>query len=253
MRLTTVGTGTAAPSQTRVNAGHLIDAGETRLLMDCGSGVVHRMAALDIDWRTITHLAITHFHYDHILDVPTLFYAWVYGTLPRRSAPLELIGPPGIEQLLEKLGGLIGDDLRTKGFPVAIRELPHGASIEAGALTVEAHKVPHTEESIAYSVRSGNRRVVYSGDTGPDAAFRAWAAHADVLLAECSLPASMAMATHMTPENCAELAAEAAPRTLVLTHFYPPVEAVDIRGIVASQFTGNVVLAADGWFTEIED
>ena len=253
MRLTTIGTGTAAPSPTRVNSGHLIEAGDTRLLMDCGSGVVHGMATLGIDWRGITHVAITHFHYDHILDVPTLFFAWVYGQLPRRAAPVELIGPPGVDALLDRLGALIGDDLRAPGFPVAVRELPHGASIEAGALRVEAHKVPHTEESIAYSVTHGGRRVVYTGDTGPDAAFRAWAAGADVLLSECSLPASMAMATHMTPVDCAELAADAKPAMLALTHFYPPVEAVDIRGIIASRFEGSVALTVDGWSIEIED
>jgi ribonuclease BN (tRNA processing enzyme) len=253
MRLTTVGTGNAAPSPRRVNAGHLVEAGQTRLLMDCGSGVVHRMATLGIDWRAITHVAITHFHYDHTLDVPTLFYAWVYGALHRRAEPVTLIGPPGTEALLQQMGALAADDLRAKGFPVAIRELAHGSAVEAGDLRVEAHKVPHTAESIAYSVTQGGRRVVYTGDTGPDPAFRAWAAGADVLLSECSLPRSMAVPTHMTPEDCAELAAEARPGVLALTHFYPPVEGEDIRGIIASRFDGAVVLAEDGWFTEIED
>ena len=57
MRLVTVGTGAAAPSPHRVCAGHLVAAGDVRLLMDCGSGVVHRMAALRLDWRAITHVA----------------------------------------------------------------------------------------------------------------------------------------------------------------------------------------------------
>lgn len=254
MHLTTVGTGTAAPSAARVNAGHLITSGDTRLLLDCGSGVVHRMAALGLDWRGVTHIALTHFHYDHLLDIPTLFYAWRYGTLPPRTEAVELIGPPGTEALLERLGTLIGEDLRQKGFPVAVRELPHGSACEAGQLRLEAHKVPHTPESIAYSVSStGGRRVVYTGDTGFDPALGIWAAGADVLLAECSLPAAMQMATHLTPELCAELAASARPGMLALTHFYPPVEREDIRGIVARRYEGDVVLATDGWFTEIED
>ena len=45
----------------------------------------------------------------------------------------------------------------------------------------------------------------------------------------------------------------AGPGMLVLTHFYPPVEAVDIRGIVAERYAGPVVLAFDGWSTVIED
>ena len=76
MRLTTIGTGTAAPSRGRVQSGHLVEAGAVRLLMDCGSGVASRMADLGVQWQTITHLAITHFHADHVVDLPTLLYAW---------------------------------------------------------------------------------------------------------------------------------------------------------------------------------
>ena len=67
MRLTTVGTGTAAPSPGRVQSGHLVDVGDVHLLMDCGSGVATRLADLAIRWQDITHLAITHFHADHVV------------------------------------------------------------------------------------------------------------------------------------------------------------------------------------------
>ena len=66
MRLTTLGTGAAAPDARRVNAGHLVEAGPVRLLLDCGSGVVHRMASVGADWSGVTHLALTHFDADHI-------------------------------------------------------------------------------------------------------------------------------------------------------------------------------------------
>ena len=70
MRLTTIGTGTAAPSRGRVQSGYLVDAGDVQLLMDCGSGITTRMADLGLPWQRITHLAITHFHADHVVDVP---------------------------------------------------------------------------------------------------------------------------------------------------------------------------------------
>ncbi len=253
MRLTTLGTGTASPSATRVNAGHLLDAGDARILLDCGSGVVHRMATVGVDWFGITHLVLTHFHPDHILDVPTLFYAWRYGTLPPRQEPVELIGPPGTDALLGRMSELIGDDLRAKGFPVRVREVQSGESVALGSVHLEARKVPHTEESVAYSMTRGGRRVVYTGDTGFDATLGSWAAGSDVLLAECSLPASMAVATHLTPEQCAELAASARPRVLVLTHFYPPVEQIDVRGIVRERFDGDIVLALDGTAVDVDE
>ena len=100
MKLTTLGTGTASPS-TRVNAGHLVEAGAVTLLMDCGSGVVHRMGEFGANWLGITHVAFTHFHPDHTLDLTTLIFAWTYGTLPPRSAPLVILGPIGTMQLIE--------------------------------------------------------------------------------------------------------------------------------------------------------
>ena len=98
----------------------------------------------------------------------------------------------------------------------------------------------------------GGRRIVYTGDTGPSAALAAWAHGCDLLVCECSLPAGMAIPEHLTPEQCGELAAVAAPRHLALTHFYPPVEQVDIRTLVGERYAGPVTLAADGWYFEIE-
>ena len=95
--------------------------------------------------------------------------------------------------------------------------------------------------------------MVYTGDTGFDAALGEWAAGCDVLLSECSLPRSLAIPTHLTPEQCGELAGIAVPGRLVLTHFYPPVEAVPIAEIVAEVYGGPVTLATDGWFIDLEE
>jgi ribonuclease BN (tRNA processing enzyme) len=140
------------------------------------------------------------------------------------------------------------------GYPVTVRELASEEAAELpGGTRLRARTVPHTAASVAYSIERAGRRVVYTGDTGFDVALGEWAAGCDVLLCECSLPAAMAIPSHLTPEQCGALAALARPRLLALTHFYPPVERVDIRTIVAEQFDGPVVLATDGWSTDIEE
>ncbi len=253
MRLTAVGTGTAAPTAHAVNPGWLLEAGPVRLLLDCGSGVVHRMAALGLDWRTLTHVAVTHFHADHISDLATLITAWRYGQLPPRSAPAEILGPEGTVAMMAKTAALFGERILAPGtFPLVVRELPVGSAVELpGGVLLEPYKVPHTAESVAYSIRLGRRRIVYTGDTGPDAGLATWAAGADVLVAECSLPRDMPVEGHLAPEDCAALAATARPGCLVLTHRYPPLDAVDVLGIVRSGFTGPVRLAHDGWSIEL--
>jgi ribonuclease BN (tRNA processing enzyme) len=248
MRLTTIGTGTAAPHPLRVAAAHLVEAGDVRLLLDCGSGAVHRMANLGVAWSDITHVALTHFHADHIADLPLLIMGWRWGQLPPRSTPVTIYGPPGTGALLERMAGVYGSWLLAPGFPLTIRDLSPDEVIHwPGDVSLQSCAVPHTAESVAYSIREGTRRLVYTGDTGVSEALGAWARDCDLLLAECSLPDAMAIREHLTPRQAGALAAHAAAKRLVLTHFYPPVEAVDIAAEVAECYAGPTVCATDGW------
>jgi Metal-dependent hydrolases of the beta-lactamase superfamily III len=252
VRLTTVGTGTAAPVPDRVQAGHLVESGAVRLLLDCGSGISFRLAALGIEWQSITHVALTHFHADHVLDLPTLLTAWRFGMLPPRTAALEVIGPSGTAALVDRMTETLGISWRTYGFPVTIREMAPGERIVAGDdFTIACRSVPHTAESVAYLIEGEGRRLVYTGDTGYDETLGTWAAGCDILLSECSLPASMAMATHLTPGQAGAIATIAAPGLLALTHLYPPLEQVDVPAAVAATFQGPVVVCHDGWSTEL--
>lgn len=253
IRFTTLGTGTVALSGERSCAGYLYQADDVMLLLDCGSGITRRLAELDEPWRVITHVALTHFHIDHHGDLPTLVFAWKYGQLPPRSAPLQVIGPAGTTALLDRLAAAYGDWLRTPGFPIGVREIAPGEAIElSSAVRLSALKVPHTPESVAYSIERGGRRVVYTGDTGPDDALGDWARGCDLLVCECSLPSSMAIKEHLTPEQCAALAERAQPGHVVLTHFYPPVEHIDILAAMRARYGGYVTLANDGWEIEID-
>lgn len=254
MRLITLGTGTVALTPARVCAGHYVEAGAARLLMDCGSGICHRLVQHGVPWGEITHVAFTHFHTDHISDYATLVQAWRYGQLPRRSAPLTVVGPAGTADLITRIAAMHGDWVREPGFPVTVVELAPGGSHDlGGGAAIAVGKVPHTAESVALSVTSGGRRLVYTGDMGYDPMLAEWARGADLLLMECSLPESMAIAEHLTPAQCGAIAAAALPRHLVLTHFYPPVELTDIRATVSAHYAGPISLAEDGSTFEIEE
>jgi ribonuclease BN (tRNA processing enzyme) len=113
-------------------------------------------------------------------------------------------------------------------------------------VTLETFPVPHTPESVALSIAGPDGRLVYTGDTGPSADLATWATECDLLLAECSLPETMALDTHLTPERAGALARAARARRLVLTHFYPPVETSDPAATAAAAFGGPVTAARDG-------
>lgn len=246
--VTTVGTGTIALTPSRVRAGHLVESGQVRLLLDCGSGVTQRLTELAIPWMEITHVALTHFHIDHVGDLPTLIFAWRHGALPARTAPLEIIGPAGTSALLDRLAAAWGQWVTNPGFTITVREMIPGDTLPlAPDVSISCCKVPHTEESMAYSVEHADARIVYSGDTGYDEGFSDWAAGCDLLLCECSLPAEMAIPEHLTPQQCADVARRARPKLMALTHLYPPLDRLDVLAIIRETYNGSVAVATDGW------
>jgi len=250
--LVTVGTGTVVPSAERGSPSHWVECGEVRLLMDCGAGTIHRLARFGLPWARLTHVAITHYHNDHIGELPALVYAMLYGQLPPRSEPLIVYGPRGMRDQLAKLASAFGPWLAAPDFKLTAIELaPDRPQLLAPGVTLDVCRTPHTAESLAFSVTTPDGRLVYTGDTGPGEALGDWAKGCDLLVAECSLPDAMAMAIHLTPRQAGALAARADAKRLVLTHLYPPVEQVDIAAEVAEVYRGPVTIARDGARFEI--
>jgi ribonuclease BN (tRNA processing enzyme) len=253
MYLTCIGTGTAAPEAEHVCSGYLLESHALRLLLDCGGGVVHHMARLGIEWRDISHLIITHFHNDHIGDLPLLFFAWKHGMRPARSQPLTLIGPKGMRRLIQKMADVFGGHLSEPGFEVVIHEIHDGEELRLDAITrLLAASTPHTEESLAYRIETDARSFCYTGDTGASGDVAIFAQAVDLLLMECSVSDEEAMDTHLTPSQVAEMARMALPRRLLLTHIYPQLDRARLPDLVrAGGWPGSIEVAQDGATYEV--
>jgi ribonuclease BN (tRNA processing enzyme) len=242
-----IGSGTVAPSASRSSPAHWVEAGAVRLLMDCGAGTLHRAAALGVPWHETSHVALTHFHADHWGELPALLLALRWGIEPARAAPLVVCGPRGLRDRMSHLARAFGEWVLEPGYPLLLTELVPGTPVALDdGVMLACHETPHTDESLALSVRRAGAHLVYTGDTGPSATLAAWAHGCHLLLAECSLPDDRALAIHLTPSQAGALAREACAKSLVLTHFYPPVEGVDPARLAATAFAGPVAAARDG-------
>jgi ribonuclease BN (tRNA processing enzyme) len=253
MKLTVIGSGTAAPEWDRACSGFMLETHRVRVLLDCGPGVVHNMARIGLEWRGITHLLLTHFHNDHIGDIPTLFFAWRHGMRPARSEPLTVIGPPGTKRLLEKLGDVFGDHLREPAFELDVIELDPEGELKLGAeVRLRAARTPHTDASLAYRIEADGRSFCYTGDTGMSEAVARFAQGVDALLIECSVPDDEAMATHLTPSQVAAMARIALPRRLLVTHVYPQLDRRALPELVRlGGWPARVDVVADGDMCEL--
>ena len=119
---TLLGSGTLLPDEVRHSPAHLLDAGEVRLLLDCGPGTLHGFARHGVAWSEITHVAISHYHTDHVGDLSALLFALKWGVQPPRTRELVLIGPPGFRRFLERLAEALGPHVLDPGFGVTVLE-----------------------------------------------------------------------------------------------------------------------------------
>src|SRR5207247_1566557 len=181
------------------------------------------------------------------MDLVTVGTGTVAPSATRTSA-CHWVGRGNLKILLDcGAGALHHLALFGPGFPVGVLAVQAGEPFPLDAeVSLETHPVPHTPESVALSLTAPEGRLVYTGDTGPSKELARWAAGADLLLAECSLPKEMATDMHLTPEQAGDLARKAGARHLVLTHFYPPVETTDPARAARQRFTGRVTAARDG-------
>jgi ribonuclease BN (tRNA processing enzyme) len=248
MILTCVGTGTAVPERDRVCAGYCLEVDGLLILLDCGGGVVHGMARLDIAWQDITHLLLTHFHNDHVGDVPLLFFAWKHGMRPSRSRPLHILGPKGTRKLMARMASAFGSHLEQPDFEVQLKELEGEAEVRlSDSVRLSGRRTRHTENSLAWRVEAGERSFCYTGDTGLDRDLAAFAQSVDLLLTECSVPDEESMPVHLSPSSVAEMARIALPKRLLLTHIYPQLDRAAVPRLVRhAGWPGPVQVAADG-------
>lgn len=249
MNTVVVGCGTAVPEADRACSGYWVDSGGQRFLLDCGPGIVHGLAALDLAWSQLDVLVLSHFHNDHIGDVPYLFFALRHGTTERRTKPLKVIGPAGTSDLLEGMTRIFGGHVRNPGFAVRVQELSPNSGVEYDeGLRVSCRKTPHTEESLAYRIDGPAGSLGYTGDTGPDATLGKFFEGVDLLIAECALPDDEAIPTHLSPASAADLTVAAAPGALLATHLYPRLARRDPAALLArAGWQGRTIIAHVGY------
>jgi ribonuclease BN (tRNA processing enzyme) len=229
-----LGTGSAIPVADRCQTGILAEDGRP-ILIDCGSGVVHRLAqTIGVD--AVETVLLTHHHLDHVADLPTL----VKARHLRDDAPTRIVGPRGTHAVVEKL--LQPDDLYDRAS-VSVREIAPPA-FDLDGTEIRATETDHSAYCLAY--RWGDR-FAFSGDSAASEAVAELADGVDVLVHDCAYPDGTETEGHATPTALGQALSSQSIQHVYLTHFYPAAEKrlATMRESVQSHVDAEVHIAAD--------
>lgn len=247
MKLAVLGSGTAIPHPERGASGYACIAPDaTALLLECGPGSTRRWPRHGLTFESVRAIVVTHHHLDHVSDLGAVMFGRNVPEPPVRT-PLLLAGPVGHARLVAGLEDLHGEYVADRHGAREVRELRDGEGFTCSPFAVSAREVRHTPGSLGVRVRCGGRTLAFSGDSGPCDALVELCRGADLALLECSYAAGRETGRHLNAETAAKVACEAGVRRLVLTHFYPECDGVDLEAQVrAGGYRGELHLARDG-------
>jgi ribonuclease BN (tRNA processing enzyme) len=254
MRLTFLGTGSAMPTGERGQTGLLLESGERRLLIDCGSGALHALARTDTGYEGVDTVLLTHHHLDHVSDLLVLMKArWLAG-----EESLTVVGPPGTRDLMDGLLGVL--EYMQGRIDLTVQEIgpTEGDPHEIAGFRVAAMETRHSMYCLAYRFESPAEpgpAVAVSGDTEAFEALIEFADGAAVLVHDCSFPDEVDVSNHPTPASLGETlaAADADVGRVYLTHLYPHTDGKHeaMLDSIGDHYDGDVRFARDGLSVDV--
>ena len=239
MRLTVIGCGTSQPQPDTPASGLLVESGDTRLLLDCGQGVISRLEQR-LDPRRLSGVIVGHLHADHYIDLVGLRYLFPWGE--RAPALLPVYLPPGGRDHMTTLAAAISERPTFFDDSYDVTDYESHETFTLGEL--RTRMIPGLHYVPAWGVEvtdPAGRRLVYAGDTGPNDELVRIAQGADLFVCEATLanPAhDDPKRGHLTADEALDIAEAAGVGQTVLVHYASARraalgEVVDARGLPA--------------------
>ncbi|OEU44847.1 MAG: MBL fold metallo-hydrolase [Desulfobacterales bacterium S7086C20] len=248
MKITILGSGTCVPSLKRSSCSVLAQIDSARLLLDSGAGTMRGLLRAGVTIDKISHIFYSHLHPDHTGELVPFLFATKYPESHRRRKPFTVVAAKGFADFYEKLKLAYGEWIELEDGIMNIVELDNngGDHLDCSNFEVDSLPMDHTDQSLAYRITAPDgSSFVYSGDTDVCENLVTLAKDADLLVCESALPDEIKVSGHLTPSLAGRIATKANVKKLVLTHFYPECDAVDIFSQCRKSYEGPLVLAED--------
>lgn len=251
MRLTVLGSGTGWITSERGAPSYLLSQGDFHLLLDLGPGTIKQLLKIGLTLNDISAIFISHFHPDHVTDLIPFLFAMRYQLGYIRKEKVHLYVHKNFSLFYEGLQKAFGHWVSPPEVLLEIHLIEEEGlySFSIGPFQAKTIKVKHNPESLAIRLELDNKSIIYSGDTGFCEEIITLSQGGDLLLLECANSEVLSVPHHLGPEEISIICERANPKRVLLSHFYPHSEEVNLK-IIKKKFQGEIILAKD--FLSIE-
>ncbi len=221
--VTVLGCDGSYPAAGGAASGYLVRAAGAAILLDAGPGTFANLQRL-ADPSILDAVVLTHEHPDHWVDLESLAVWLLFGRDggEARREPLPVYAPPG----LRRRSYFTGDPR------LDWREVGPADRVEVGGLALSFSATDHGPPTLAVCFETVPLAgcLVYSADTGPDWAVRAFGRDIALFLCEATYTREHeGTLRHLSGRQAGAMAADARVERLVLTHRWPTVSADALR------------------------
>ena len=209
MTLHLLGVNGPFPESDGATSGYLLQAGDTLLQLDLGSGVLGRLTA-----RTgpefLDALFLTHWHFDHASDLMVLIYR-----LEAAGAMLPLYAPEDPDSALRRIA--------RNASCFQVHDIAPGQTFTVGEAQISVGPARHPVPAVGLKIAWQDRLFGYTGDTNTLPELSDFYQGCNVLLADGLFPEDSwdEGKPHLSARLAAELARDAGVKQLILTHLNP--------------------------------
>lgn len=214
MKLNVLGMNGPFPASGGATSGYLLSTENTRLQLDCGSGVLAALTELTPP-ESLTALVLTHWHFDHCCDVLPLLYRLASC---RPAQPLHVYAP--VDEASPVRQTLLGDPC------IALHDIAPGDTLQIGDVALQVYPARHPVPAVMLRLTAQGKTLCYTGDTNTIDALTAFAQGADLLLADGLFTRALwdEHKPHLSAALAAALARDAQVGRVVITHLNPVID-----------------------------
>ncbi|MBQ9239521.1 MAG: MBL fold metallo-hydrolase, partial [Treponema sp.] len=121
-------------------------------LFDGGEGTQVSLRRLNLKWKKITAIFVSHTHADHVTGLPGIL---MLSSQVARTEPLYIYGPPKIAEYIDSSRKVLDIYIN---YPIVVREISAPCVVHTGAdFTVRAFPLEHTKPCVGYTFTEHDR------------------------------------------------------------------------------------------------